>query len=210
MFGVEKIEGVIGLLRSAGIPMKVAVVFLLAVLCLFAGRIGWAMAVDDEPEGIGVSEVAQQQGGDEEDLFDCSDFASQEEAQEQLVDGDPYGLDEDGNGLACDGEDEQTGEQAGSSRDAERSDSEDEQYEDEDSTTGDAQYQQVQYSQDSGSDEDSSDSDDSSGEAQYTAADDSGNTLMEAGGPEDGPAPKMPSGGCPSQFPIERADGCYK
>jgi Domain of unknown function (DUF4352)/Excalibur calcium-binding domain len=33
--------------------------------------------------------------------YDCEDFESQEEAQLYLVRGDPYGLDEDGNGLAC-------------------------------------------------------------------------------------------------------------
>jgi hypothetical protein len=33
--------------------------------------------------------------------FDCDDFESQEEAQLYLAPGDPYGLDEDGNGVAC-------------------------------------------------------------------------------------------------------------
>jgi hypothetical protein len=33
--------------------------------------------------------------------YDCEDFESQEEAQLYLAPGDPYGLDEDGNGLAC-------------------------------------------------------------------------------------------------------------
>ena len=33
--------------------------------------------------------------------YDCDDFASQEEAQLYLAPGDPYGLDEDGNGVAC-------------------------------------------------------------------------------------------------------------
>jgi Excalibur calcium-binding domain len=33
--------------------------------------------------------------------YDCDDFESQEEAQLYLAPGDPYGLDEDGNGLAC-------------------------------------------------------------------------------------------------------------
>jgi len=33
--------------------------------------------------------------------YDCEDFETQEEAQLYLVRGDPYGLDEDGNGLAC-------------------------------------------------------------------------------------------------------------
>lgn len=33
--------------------------------------------------------------------YDCSDFASQEEAQEYLEPGDPYGLDADNDGIAC-------------------------------------------------------------------------------------------------------------
>ena len=188
--------------------MKVAVVFLLAVLCLFLGRIGWAMAFDSDPGSAGVSEVAQQSSEDE-DLFDCSDFDTQEEAQEQLVDGDPYGLDQDGNGIACDGEGEET-------RDASQDSDEGsgDQYED-DSDTQEVQYEQVQYSSEDSSDgsTDSSD-DDSSDQYQYTSADgdsdDSGNVLMEAGGPGDGPAPRMPGGGCPEEFPTERAEGCFK
>jgi hypothetical protein len=33
--------------------------------------------------------------------YDCSDFATQEEAQEHLLPGDPDGLDADGDGIAC-------------------------------------------------------------------------------------------------------------
>lgn len=33
--------------------------------------------------------------------YDCSDFATQEEAQEYLLPGDPYGLDGDNDGVAC-------------------------------------------------------------------------------------------------------------
>jgi hypothetical protein len=33
--------------------------------------------------------------------YDCSDFATQEEAQEYLLPGDPYGLDADDDGIAC-------------------------------------------------------------------------------------------------------------
>jgi hypothetical protein len=33
--------------------------------------------------------------------LDCADFSSQEEAQENLLPGDPYGLDGDGDGIAC-------------------------------------------------------------------------------------------------------------
>ena len=35
------------------------------------------------------------------DAYDCTDFETQEEAQLYLAPGDPYALDEDGNGLAC-------------------------------------------------------------------------------------------------------------
>ncbi len=185
--------------------MRVVVVFVLAVLCLFAGRIGWALAFDGEPQSIGVSEVAQQVNEDE-DLFDCSDFDNQEEAQEQLVDGDPHGLDKDDNGLACDGESEETG---SSSQDLGESGSGDEQYE-EDSETDETKYEQVQYSESTTSEEFSSEADSSSEEYQYTSEDDSGNVLMESGGPNDGPAPKMPNGGCPDEFPVERGDSFYR
>ncbi len=37
-----------------------------------------------------------------------------------------------------------------------------------------------------------------------------GGELMEAGGPEDGPVPIMPGGGCPAEYPIEKARGCYR
>jgi hypothetical protein len=33
--------------------------------------------------------------------------------------------------------------------------------------------------------------------------------LLEAGGPTMGPAPLMPGGGCPKEYPIKRADACY-
>ena len=33
--------------------------------------------------------------------------------------------------------------------------------------------------------------------------------LLDAGGPTIGPAPLMPDGGCPKEYPIKRADACY-
>lgn len=36
------------------------------------------------------------------DLYDCGDFTTQEEAQQFLLAGDPYGLDDDNDGTACD------------------------------------------------------------------------------------------------------------
>ena len=34
--------------------------------------------------------------------------------------------------------------------------------------------------------------------------------LFEAGGPEGGPVPLMPSGGCPDEYPVEQGGGCYR
>jgi hypothetical protein len=34
-------------------------------------------------------------------------------------------------------------------------------------------------------------------------------TLMNAGGPTEGPAPRMPDGSCPKEFPQERSEACY-
>lgn len=74
---------------------------------------------------------------------------------------------------------------------------------------------------------------DTSGETQYqteetttqqyenTTSDDGGDTtqyettqyattpLMESGGPEDGPVPQLPSGGCPDEFPVDKDDACF-
>ena len=35
-------------------------------------------------------------------------------------------------------------------------------------------------------------------------------TLFESGGPEDGPVPAMPGGGCPEEFPAKRGGVCYR
>lgn len=34
--------------------------------------------------------------------------------------------------------------------------------------------------------------------------------LLEAGGPEEGPAPMMPGGSCPAELPVEQDDTCYR
>jgi hypothetical protein len=33
---------------------------------------------------------------------------------------------------------------------------------------------------------------------------------FDAGGPKDGPAPRMPGGGCPKEYPVEKGKGCYR
>jgi hypothetical protein len=35
-------------------------------------------------------------------------------------------------------------------------------------------------------------------------------TLLEAGGTLDGPAPELPGGGCPAEFPVEQGNVCYR
>jgi len=34
--------------------------------------------------------------------------------------------------------------------------------------------------------------------------------ILESGGPERGPVPLMPGGGCPGEYPLERGDACYR
>jgi hypothetical protein len=34
--------------------------------------------------------------------------------------------------------------------------------------------------------------------------------LLEAGGPDQGPVPPMPGGGCPTEFPVEQGNACYR
>jgi hypothetical protein len=82
---------------------------------------GWKLEMDDGlaydivavigPDETPVPKTTQESTAQEStspestttpDLYDCADFRTQEEAQFYLVPGDPYGLDLDGNGLACD------------------------------------------------------------------------------------------------------------
>jgi hypothetical protein len=35
-------------------------------------------------------------------------------------------------------------------------------------------------------------------------------TVLNSGGPKHGPVPLMPDGGCPAEYPLERADLCYR
>jgi hypothetical protein len=174
-------------MQSAGLPARLALVVALLVVCVMAARLAWEVAYGGDegaPAGIGVAHAAQT----DEDLFDCSDFESQEDAQEQLLDGDPYVLDENGDGTACN---EVGVELAAQQTDASQYSGDDElQYADDD-----------QYSDQYGSLA-SSGSTDSNGTT-------TSGTLLEAGGPETGPVPTMPGGGCPDEFPTEKDGACY-
>ena len=35
-------------------------------------------------------------------------------------------------------------------------------------------------------------------------------TVLDSGGPENGPVPLMPDGGCPVEYPVQRGDLCYR
>ncbi len=177
------------MVRSAGLPIRLALVVALLVVCVMAARLAWAVAYDGDegaPAAIGVAVAAQA----DEDLFDCSDFESQEDAQEQLLDGDPYVLDEDGDGTACN----EVGVELAVQQTEASPDSGDEehQYADDDQYADEYQYGSLA----------SSGSTDSNGTT-------TSGTLLEAGGPQTGPVPTMPGGGCPDEFPTEKDGACY-
>jgi len=46
-------------------------------------------------------------------------------------------------------------------------------------------------------------------EENFFAGRNTSENLLEAGGPEDGPVPLMPGGGCPEEFPLQRGESCY-
>jgi hypothetical protein len=35
-------------------------------------------------------------------------------------------------------------------------------------------------------------------------------TVLDSGGPKNGPVPLMPHGGCPVEYPVQRGDLCYR
>lgn len=80
--------------------------------------------------------------------------------------------------------------------------------EDTDSSSGNAA--DGQYSTSSGSQEATTaeDRETTSSPTSDQYADGKG-SLLEAGGPSEGPVPKMPDGGCPAEFPVEKPDGCH-
>ncbi len=136
----------------------------------------------------------------QEDL-DCSDFDSQAAAQEELERAltDPHGLDPDGDAEACEDytypDDETTrDETTRSSIPAERT---------RDETTRSIRAETTQYQP-----------------PPVTVAEPPPVTvaeppverppLFESGGPVEGPAPLMPNGACPPEYPIEKGDGCHR
>ncbi len=65
--------------------------------------------------------------------------------------------------------------------------------------TGDTtQYETTQYENTS-----------SGGTTQYETTQYDTTPLMQSGGPEDGPVPPLPSGGCPNEFPVDKDGACF-
>ncbi|QIN82792.1 hypothetical protein GBA63_09115 [Rubrobacter tropicus] len=138
----------------------------------FSGRIAFENVKNPEPV------IAAAQAQESDDLYDCANFATQEEAQAVYDQDttDPYGLDGQP-GTAF------TGEQGVACEELPSSGTDD----DNTSATGD------QYDNDDGS----------------TRNPRRDNDLMKSGGPAHGPAPFMPDGSCPKEYPVVKADGCY-
>jgi hypothetical protein len=135
---------------------RLLVLAALVLVSGFALRLAWEQLA--HPSTPAVAQSVQ-----EGDLYDCPDFATQPEAQAQLLPGDPYGLDADNDGQACDTL--PGGPTTGGT------------------TTG----------------------------GTTTGPLDGGNQdLFNSGGPENGPVPLMPDGSCPVEYPIERAELCYR
>jgi hypothetical protein len=130
---------------------RMLVLAALVFACGFTLRVAWESL--DEP--------AEAQSVQEGDLYDCPDFATQPEAQAQLLPGDPYGLDADNDGQACDTLPGGT-------------------------TTGGTTTGGTTGSLGGGN-----------------------NDLFNSGGPENGPVPRMPGGGCPVEYPVQRGNVCY-
>lgn len=154
------------------------VLLLLAVIALamLAARLSWGL--------YGPLWFEERPASAQEDLYDCADFSTQEEAQ-AIYDqdpSDPYGLDgpigeaSSGEpGVACEelasGGTGSTGTGNGGG-----------------GTGGGSSSGQYQYDSGGGG---------------------SDGSLFVSGGPEDGPVPAMPGGSCPEEFPVARGGGCF-
>lgn len=73
-------------------------------------------------------------------------------------------------------------------------------------TSGDTQYQTEETTTQQ---YENTTSDDGGGTTQYETTQYTTTPLMESGGPEDGPVPRLPSGGCPDEFPVEKDNACF-
>ena len=136
------------------------------------------------------------------DLYDCESFGSQESAQAQLEGdlSDPYNLDPDADGVACEGYDYGGG---GGSSSAATASASARQEEGGDPTSSPSATQGEEGDPIAASSTTSAASD------QYEE-DLGSKNLFDAGGPAGGPVPLFSDGRCPSEYPIERGGACYR
>jgi hypothetical protein len=124
------------------------------------------------------------------DQYDCASFGSQQSAQAELErdPSDPNDLDPDGNGRACDDYDYSA---SGT-----------------DNTTGTTQSSPSPRTPSTSSPSASSPSP-SSPSPSSRPRPQGDRSLLDAGGPTNGPAPLMPDGTCPPEFPTKHQNLCY-
>lgn len=209
----EATEGVEELLRAG--PMAKVLILLLVVAAALALRLGWEVVVQAQGSLplVSASAVAQTDDAPKEDLsgedvLDCSDFEDQQEAQDSLEadPSDPDNLDADGDGQACE---EEFGDEAEGG-----------------STTGSPKSPPPSPKNPQSSPKNPQPSPKTPPPAPKTPPapaprptpppqptpappPDSGN-LFKAGGLQAGPAPLMPNGGCPKEFPVKKRGACYR
>ncbi len=126
----------------------------------------------------------------QDDLYDCQSFGSQESAQAELErnPSDPYGLDTDKDGQACEDYDYGSGGSTAAT-----------------TTTTTTSAEVASSSNSTASATASSDP------ATATASSDQyakGN-LFDSGGPSNGPVPLMPDSSCPVEYPVKHNGACY-
>ena len=119
--------------------------------------------------------------------YDCASFGSQESAQAELErdPSDPNDLDPDGNGRACDDYDYSA------------------------STSNSTTQSNPLPSSASPSSSSSSSTSPSSPSPTFKPGPQGDRNLLDAGGPTNGPAPLMPDGTCPPEFPTKHKNLCY-
>jgi len=181
---------------------KVLILFLVVAVGL-ALLLGWEALSEGGNARPAVSATAVAQTSDDseedlsgEDILDCPDFDDQQEAQESLEadPSDPDNLDADGDGQACEEEfgDEPGGSTAGGSTTG-------------GSTTGGSTTATPKAPPPPSKTPPPSPK---TPPPAPPPQPDRG-TLMEAGGPTEGPVPVMPGGGCPEEFSVKKGEACY-
>ena len=126
----------------------------------------------------------------QDDLYDCQSFGSQESAQAELErnPSDPYGLDTDKDGQACEDYDYGSGGSTATT-----------------TTTTTTSAEVASSSNSTASATASSDPATATPSSDQYAK---GN-LFDSGGPANGPVPLMPDSSCPVEYPVKHNGACY-